>query len=443
MAHHQVPDSIERRYLEPSARGRAAVAGLVVVGLVALVYRLIEDPRGAWISYVSNWLFFTSVAMGSVLLAVVTWVVKAKWNWPMRRISQAAVAFLPISFLLLVPMLLFLGENYFPWIAMMADDHIVQNKAAYLNRPFLVARNAVGALLLFGMAVYFVWHAVRPDLGSDTDPSEGSGREAARRSFWRRELTRGWMGQAEEEAVSYRRMTVLGPAIILVYAVVMSIFSYDWAMSLEPHWFSTMFGPWFFMGAFWTGVASTALWSLHLRTRDPYLSREIGLQQRHDIGKLAFAFCVFWTYLFFSQYLVIWYAKLPWEQAWIVRRSYPESWGPFSLAVLACCFLIPFVGLIGRKSKRVPGLLAFFCVVALVGIWLERYGLVAPSLWHEGDPIFTIWHPAIGCLFLGLYLWAVRWFLRTFPAVQLWQPQPDPEPLEAELHAPAPAGAEG
>lgn len=438
MAHIHVPERAERRYLEPTGRGRLLVGGLVAVGLIAFGSSLVQDAERAWISYVSNWLFFTSVAMGSVLLAVVTWMVKAKWNWPMRRVSQAGVAFLPVSFVMLVVMLVFLGDNYFPWIAMMESDHVVQNKAAYLNRPFLIARNGLGALALFGMAAYFVWHALRPDLGPDAEGKEGDDSPAAgKRRYWRAELARGWMGQAAEEEVSYRRMTTIAPAIVLVYAVVMSIFSYDWAMSLEPHWFSTMFGAWFFMGAFWGGVTATALWSLYLRTKDPYAKREVGLQQRHDIGKLAFAFCVFWTYLFFSQYLVIWYAKLPWEQAWIVRRSYPDSWGPFSLAVIACCFLVPFVGLIGRKSKRVPALLAVFCSVALLGLWLERYGMVAPSLWHEGDPVFSIWHPLIGCLFLGLYIGAIRWFLHRFPIVQLWQPKPDPEAVEAELPVPA------
>lgn len=441
MARIHVPDRGERRYLEPSALGRWGTFVLVAVGLAALIYRMTVDPAGAWISYVSNWLFFTSVAMGSVILAVVTWITKAKWNWPLRRVSQAAAAFLPVSFLLLVPMLIFLGENYFPWIAMMEDDHVVQNKAAYLNRPFLVARNAAGILVLFGMAIYFVWHALRPDMGGDAEGSEGEGKAAVGRRYWRGELSRGWMGRAREEELSYRRMTTIGPAIVLVYAGVMSIVSYDWAMSLEPHWFSTMFGPWFFMGAFWAGVMATALWTLYLRTKDPYMRREAGFQQRHDIGKLAFAFCVFWTYLFFSQYLVIWYAKLPWEQEWIVRRSYPDSWGPFSLTVIACCFLIPFIGLIGRKAKRVPSLLAIFCVVGLLGIWLERYGLVAPSLWHEGDPIFPIWQVLIGCFFLGLYIASIRWFLRTFPIVQLWQPQPDPEALEAEV--PVPGAVQG
>ena len=224
----------------------------------------------------------------------------------------------------------------------------------------------------------------------------------------------------------------------MIYALTLTIVSYDWVMSLEPHWFSTMMGPWFFMGAFWTGIAGTALWSLYLRTQDTAFENHIGLQQRWDLGKLSFAFCVFWTYLFFSQYIVIWYGKLPWEQAWIIRRSDPP-WGAYSVLVIVLCFIIPFAGLIGRKPKMKPALLATFTSIILFGVWLERYGMVAPSLYHEGDPIFTIWQPLIGLMFLGLYILAVRWFLSTFPAIQVWQPMVDAETLEAEVAVEVPS----
>jgi hypothetical protein len=425
--HHHIPSDPPVRYL-PRDKTMSTVAGaLFVVGLLAFVVRLTQDPDSAWISYVTNWLYFTSISMGGVLFAVATWIVKAKWNWPMRRISQSFAAFLPISFVLLLPML-GLGEDYFPWIEMMATDAIVAKKQAYLNMPFLITRNVVGIGVLFGLAIYFVYLAVRPDMGLAKDNED----EDEQRRTWRKRLTEGWMGQEQEEVSSYQRMTTMAPAIVMVYALVMTIISYDWIMSLEPHWFSTMFGPWFFMGAFWGGIAATALWSMYVRTTHNDFKNLIGIQQRHDIGKLTFAFTVFWGYLFFSQYIVIWYAKLPWEQAWIIRRS-GEVWGSYSLLTIVLCFIVPFIGLIGRKPKMKPALLSFFASVILFGLWLERYGMLAPSLHHEGDPIFTIWQPLIGCMFLGLYLGAVRWFLTTFPAVQIWQPMVDAETLEAEV----------
>jgi hypothetical protein len=427
MAHIHVPDQISVRHLPHSRKANLLIGASIVVGLVSFVIRLLQDPQAAWISYITNWLYFTSVSMGGLLLAIATWITKAKWNWSIRRISQSFVAFLPFSFLLMLPMLS-LGESYFPWIEMMADDPVVQNKAAYLNMPFLITRNVLGLALLFGVALYFVYLALRPDMGlSAQQLTEGKRSEA-----WQALLTRGWMGQEKEEVRSYKRMTVIAPAFVIIYALVMTMLSYDWVMSLEPHWFSTMFGPWFFMGAFWIGIAATALWSVYLRTQHEAFHRYIGLQQRHDIGKLAFAFCVFWTYLFFSQYIVIWYGKLPWEQAWIIRRS-DEIWGGLSGLVILLCFVIPFAGLIGRTPKTKPMLLAFFTSIILVGMWLERYVMLAPSLHHGGDPVFTIWQPLIGLMFLGLYLGSVRWFLTTFPAIQVWQPMVDPETREAEI----------
>ena len=427
MAHIHVPDEISVRHLPHSRKANLLIGAFIVVGLVSFVIRLLQDPQAAWISYITNWLYFTSVSMGGLLLAIATWITKAKWNWSIRRISQSFVAFLPFSFLLMLPMLS-LGESYFPWIEMMADDPVVQNKAAYLNMPFLITRNVLGLALLFGVALYFVYLALRPDMGlSAQQLTEGKRSEA-----WQARLTQGWMGQEKEEVRSYKRMTVIAPAFVIIYAVVMTMLSYDWVMSLEPHWFSTMFGPWFFMGAFWIGIAATALWSVYLRTQHEDFHRYIGLQQRHDIGKLAFAFCVFWTYLFFSQYIVIWYGKLPWEQAWIIRRS-DEVWGGLSGLVILLCFVIPFAGLIGRTPKTKPVLLAFFTSIILVGMWLERYVMLAPSLHHRGDPVFTIWQPLIGLMFLGLYLGSVRWFLATFPAIQVWQPMVDPETREAEI----------
>ena len=431
--HHHIPSDVPVRDLPRDKTMNTAAGVLFAVGLLAFVVRLTQAPQAAWISYITNWMFFTSIAMGAVMFAVATWIVKAKWNWSVRRVSQAGAAFLPISFVLMLPMLS-LGDSYFPWIEMMATDPIVQKKAAYLNMPFLITRNVVGLAVLFGLACYFVYLAVRPDMGL----TEGAEEDDEQRASWRAKLTQGWMGQEQEEVASYRRMTTMAPAIVLTFAFVMTIVAYDWAMSLEPHWFSTMFGPWFFMGAFWGGVTVTGLWSVYLRNKHKDFHNLISIQQRHDLGKLTFAFTVFWGYLFFSQYIVIWYGKLPWEQAWIARRS-GEIWGGYSTLVVVLCFLVPFIGLIGRQPKMRPPIYSFFAMVIMVGLWLERYGLVAPSLHHEGDPIFTIWQPLIGCMFLGLYLGSVRWFLSTFPAIQVWQPMVDPESLEAEL----PAGVGG
>lgn len=426
MAHIHIPDRIPARYLDRSSSATMLFAAMAVVGAVAFVVSLQRDVTAAWASYVSNWLFFSSIAVGAVMFAAATTIVKAKWNWSLRRVSVAFAAFLPVAFVLLLPML-GLGEEYYPWIEKMAYDPIVQKKAAYLNLPFLITRNLVGVAILFGMAVYFAYLAVRPDMGLVDEADLDTGRAS-----WRARLMAGWAGQEQEEVRSWQRMSKLAPALALTYAAVMSFVVYDFAMSLDSHWFSTLFGGWYFMGAFWGGIAVTAFTGMVLRRKDAEMSRAVGIQQRHDIGKLAFAFTVFWTYLFFSQYIVIWYGKLPWEQSFMINRS-GEAWGAYSLTVIVLCFIVPFAGLIGRKPKMTPALLQALTGIILFGLWNERYFLVAPSILPGYDVGNMTFHLLTGVGFLGLFLLSVRWFLSTFPMLQIWQPMQAPEMIEAEV----------
>jgi hypothetical protein len=429
MSHIHVPSEIPIQYLARSKKAETIFLAMFGVGLAGFVFALIADADRAWQSYVSNWLFFTSISMGAMLLAVVTWMTKAKWNWSVRRVSLAFVAFLPISFVMFLPML-GLGESYFPWITEIAHDPILQKKAAYLNMPFLLTRNVIGVLVLFGISLYFAYLALRPDMGL----TQGHAADDPGRKVWRERLSQGWLGQEKEEVVSYQRLTRLGPVFVIIYAIVMSIFSYDWVMSLEPHWFSTMMGPWFFMGAFWSGIAATAIAVTFLKAGGGVVDKAMGRQQLHDLGKLTFAFCVFWTYLFFAQYLVIWYGKLPWEQAWIVHRA-EEPWGKWSALMVVLCFVVPFAGLIGRKAKMTPVIFRSMAFVLLAGLWLEKHLMVAPSIRSPETPTLGGTELIVGLMFLGIFLYAVRWFLSTFPIIQVWQPMVDPETFEAEMAA--------
>lgn len=447
MSSGHAPPAFPVRRLERSATTRTALVAMILAGVASFFVALATDPALAWKSYVVNWNYFTSLSVGGAAVAAVTWIVKAKWNRPVRRLHHALVAFLPISFALFVPMLVVLREDYFPWIALMEHDPIVQKKAAYLNIPFLVSRNAVGVLALFGLALGFVYLALRPDMGAlgragsaaggTGGGPAGGGRSAedqrpdAARVAWAQRLTVGWAGQEVEEERSYQRMTRLAPALVLTWVVVMTVLSFDWAMSLEPHWFSTLFGGWFFMAAFWGGLAATAVLAVWLKRKDPSFDEHAGTPVLWDLGKLVFAFTVFWTYLFWSQYLPIWYGKLEWEQAWLATRL-GEPWGGLSAAVIVLCFVVPFAGLLGVRPKQTPRVLQAFATVVLAGLWLWQYMLIFPSLHHEGDAVFSVLTPLISLGFLGLFLASVRWFLATFPMIQLWQPPVDPEPLEAE-----------
>ena len=186
------PREIPVRYVPRSRPASVVASALFIVGLISFVVELIQDPTLAWTCYVSNWLFFVSVAAGGVTLACATWLTKARWDWSVRRVSQAQAAFPPIAFALLLPML-GLGGRFFPWAARMAGDPQVRAKAAYLNVPFLVIRNVVAIALLAGLAVYFVYLAVRPDLGRARAAEDGDpGRAPWRARLTRARLPRAW-----------------------------------------------------------------------------------------------------------------------------------------------------------------------------------------------------------------------------------------------------------
>jgi hypothetical protein len=148
----------------------------------------------------------------------------------------------------------------------------------------------------------------------------------------------------------------------------------------------------------------------------------------HDIGKLLFGFCVFWAYLFYSQFIVIWYGLLPIEQAWLIHR-FGQPFQPLMALVFACLFVFPFFGLMGVTPKRTPQILVFFASIVLIGLWLERYILVYPSLYSNADNIPFGWHEIGPMLFfLGLVVLAVTAFQQRFPVFQMWQ-----SPAELEL----------
>lgn len=424
-----VPERIEARYLTPAKGTTFLLAALVAVGAVAFLALLGVDADRAWQAYVANWLFFTGISAAGLIFCAATVITKAKWNWSVRRISLSLGAFLPLAYILMLP-LLGLRESYFPWIEKMEYDEIVQLKAAYLNIPFLITRTLVGPLVLFTMSLIFMYWALRPDMAPERAGAEGG---VAGRASWRERLSGNWLGQDAEEARSWQKLKVLAPALVLVYALVMSFLVIDFAMTLEPHWFSTLFPVWYFMAAFWGAIAITALIMVLLKRKDPYFDEHMGPQQQHDLGKLVFAFSIFWAYLFWSQYIVQWYGKLPWEQAWYIHRSTPE-WGPLSMLAIGLCFAAPFILLMGRKAKLNPTYLGSVVVIAMIGLWLERWLLIAPSLHVEGTPTITFWEPLIGLGFLGLFAFSIRWFLSTFPVIQLWQPKPEPEMLERETH---------
>ncbi|HSJ26028.1 MAG TPA: hypothetical protein VK929_15225 [Longimicrobiales bacterium] len=412
MSHATESHDMPARRIEAVSSGlRIAIPVLIALGGLALVAALFVDAARGWRAYTINWLFMTSVAQGGLMLAVVTSIAKGLWSRPMRRIALAHVAFLPVAFVLVLPILIWGAPHIWPWI----EHPLYNGKEVWLNRPFFTARTVFGLAALFGLSLAFAYTALRPDMGllRDSVPARLRGMYDL--------FTRNWRGQEAEELHAYRRLNVLGPAMALTFALVMGVLSWDFVMSLEPSWFSTLIGPYFFMGGVLGGTMVTALILIALRDRmglDMYITPAT----MHDLGKLAFGFTVFWGYMFFSQYIVIWYGLLPWEQPFVIHRFVP----PFRLIaqmVAVCLFVIPFFGLMGVAAKRTPAVFATLAIISLFGLWLERYLLVYPSLWIDTETLPLSWQePGLLLLFAGLYLSSIAFFLTRFPLFQIWQP---------------------
>ncbi len=429
MAHSDVSSDAPVARFEATPRAMAgASAALMLVGLATFLAALATDADRAWLAYLTNWLYFTSLAMGAVMLAVVVTITRGMWSRSLRRIALSFVAFLPVAFVLLLPILA-AADHIFPWL-----HEPVAGKEAWLNVPFLVVRNLVLLGALFALAIVFARASLRPDIGLVRDTA--SGRLAA---LYAR-MTRGWRGQEVEEAVAHKRIARLGPAIALLYAVAMTVVAFDFVMSLEPHWFSTLLGAYFFMAAFLGGLALTGITTLAV-TRKLGVEGAVSPSQYHDLGKLTFGFVVFWGYLFFSQYIVIWYGLLPGEQSFVIHRFSPPFSGIAKLVFLFL-FIIPFFGLLGAAPKRTPQILTTFGGIILAGLWLERYLLVYPSLYIDAEHLPLGWQEIGTALFFaGLLLASVLWFLRRFPVFQLWQPMSELELRGLEVETTEPTAA--
>ncbi len=371
---------------------------LVLVGLGTFFVQLGgEHPERAWQAYHLNFLLWSAVAQGGLLFSIVMHLVGARWSQPMQSLAESFAAFFPVSFVLFI--LLFLGREYlFPWL------HHEHGKELWLNLPFLFSRDLIGLLLLYGLGLAYLYYALRLKL----DPEQ---RQGPLRSF----LLRGKTGSNEEVAAYKKKMTVLSVLYILAYALVLTLIAFDLVMSMEPHWFSTLFGAYAFAKAFYLGLAALMILSAIF-----YVGRDgessLTSAHFHDLGKLLFGFCLVWADFFYVQLVVIWYGNISEEAIYVIQRVMIFPWRPLAWTVLIVCFLIPFFILLNRKVKSKPVPMIILCSVVIVGLWLEHLLLLGPA-----------WNPHVSSLplgpvdvliflgFLGLMAFTVASFLRIFP----------------------------
>ena len=374
---------------------------LAAVGIVAfLAMTLGAGSTRAWRIYHVNWLFFTGLSQAGVVFAATQVIVGARWSHPIRRMAEASAAFLPISFVLFLA--LWLGRaEIFPWIRHPVLEPAV--KAFWLRGGFLFGRDIACLVLLFGLSAWFLYHSLRLD-DAHLAP--------------------------EEAARSKARLARLAPGLVVAYAVTWSLLAFDLVQSLAPHWVSNLLGAFSFMAAWLAALMSLALltifWRRHLGLEDLVTGATF-----HDLGKLCFGFTVFWAYLFFSQFLVIWYGNMPEETSFMFLRMVRPEWRGISTAMLVLVFLVPFWGLIGVTAKKTPALLGTFAAISLLGLWTDRFVFTMPSMVQEAPKLPLGWPELLVTAgFLGLWGLAYAAFARRFPIVS---PRLMDE-LEAEGH---------
>jgi hypothetical protein len=345
----------------------------VALGLagVATSYFTVDPPR-FWANWVFWFLMVATVGLGALFIVAVVHLVGARWSVPLRRaserVSSLAVLAAPVALVAL-----FALPVIYPWVQPdTPKSPIVEGKAAWLNVPFFDLRTAICVGLWCLAYRVLVAGSIRQD--TTRDPA----------------IT-----------VRARRFA---PVFMIFFALTITVVAFDWVSSLEPEWFSDIFGVYLFAGAFLSGLAASTLAALHLKDK----GRLPGVRYDHiyNLGAFLFAFTVFWSYIGFAQYMLIWYANVPEEVSWYQDRL-EGPWLALTLALAVLHFIVPFFALIARDAKGNARRLRWVAVLVLVSHALDIYWLVFPSI--EGMPILGWPEAAFAVFFLGAaFAWVGR-----------------------------------
>lgn len=338
--------------------------GLAVLGVVTLAAGLLLEPQRTWINLllVSNYL--VGLGLGGLLLVALHYVTGARWSVSLLRVPEAMTAVLPLAAVGLATVLLFRPSLYAWTVSASLRGSESPLQHLWLNRPFFLIR----ALAYFALWLAFAAALVRNSHRQDND------HDTARKG----------------------KNIRLSAAFLVVFGVTCWLASYDWIMSLEPEWSSTIFGVYNFAGLFLSGIAAVILLVIWLRRHSP-LQAVLNDDHLHDLGTLLFAFSSFWMYTWFCQYLLIWYVNNPEETAYF-RRRWHGNWPAWLFLDLVLNWGIPFLVLLFRSAKRNPLVLGTVAVVVLAGRWVDLFLMILPS---QKDAV-----PALGAIEVGLLLGA-------------------------------------
>ncbi len=384
---------------------RLACIVLAAIGTLIFLIGAFTGNDRAWRALLFNWLYFTTISSAGVMFVAVQRITTARWSRSIIRFLEGYVAFLPVAFVLLLVILL--GRHHIFWWSNIVSD--VPEKRVYLKPSFVFVRTIGALAIIVALSLWYIYTSVRLDVG--LAPESGAGWARGLRERMRR-------GYRDERREIHSTHSLQGKlAVWLGFAFVYGWISLAWdlSMSLDPHFQSTMYGWWVFMGGWVAALASFTIITMAWRK---YLNRYDLITERHfhDLGKLCFAFTAFWGYLTFGQYLVIWYGNLGEETHWM-RLRLIHPWEGLTLATVTMMFVIPFFGLLSRAAKVYLPTMVLFALSTVFGLWFHRYLEVYPSVYGTavaGVP-FGLWEIGIGIGYLGIWGFCYLAFMDAFP----------------------------
>jgi hypothetical protein len=302
-------------------------------------------------AYLASFTTVTSLCLGALFFVLIHHLTKAGWSVAARRHMEWIASALPVLAIFFVPVMLFSHDIYHHWMSEEAKhDAAIHAKAAWLNPTGFYVRAGIYFVIWTALAVWFARTSRAQD--DKGDPA------------------------------STAKMQAFAAPAMFLFALSLTFAAFDWLMSLDPHWYSTIFGVYIFAGGVTSALSALSLITIWLQ-KEGLLRRVSTVEHQHDIGKLLFGFIVFYAYIAFSQYFLIWYANIP-EETIFYKERWIGSWQTVSLLIVFGHFVIPFFGIMSRHAKRNRTTLGFFAVWMIVMHWVDHYWLVMPTLDHHG-----------------------------------------------------------
>lgn len=388
MAHGKV-FTIDPKKYEISTRTKTIYCVCIFIGILTFAAGLIKDPQRMWTAYLSSYFFVFGISMAALFFTALQHVTNAGWSVNIRRFMEAMTQFIPWA---AVGVLVFLfgAKMIYPWLdpEVLASSSLIRSKVSYLNLPFFIVRIVAFFLGWLIFKKLIVSNSVKQDKDGSWEYSRKNG--------------------------------LISIGFLLFFSLSFSLFSVDLLMSIQPKWFSTIYGVYMFSGSLQAALAFmiiALIWMIKKGTCKDLVTTE----HIHDLAKYLKGFTVFWAYIAFSQFLLIWYANIPEETEFYLERSH-NGWMLISLFLLVFKFIIPFVALLPRAAKRQYNHLIAVCVLVIITQYVDVYWQIYPNF-NENIPRFSFWEIGLLLGFCGLFLMSFHKFLAGHNLIPLKDPR--------------------